>query len=186
MGFCMWCPENGGFWSLNPSSLNTFCGICKSHRGVITLILAYTSVPCRLLDMSHSCELLGSRDAFYSNLCYGNQKKCVFWNPTPDFPWVVNSTFSHISHRFRVICFFCLQWDFHISGTISPLFGPWPQKLWIRSAKPQKGRLTHYQCLPGICFFRRWVCRVIQIWCMVSIAFRRWDICDIRGKFWDT
>ena len=51
--------------------------------------------------------------------------------------------FFRISHRLRVICVLCLQWDFPISGAVLPLLGPWPHNYESVARKPQKGTCTN-------------------------------------------
>ena len=86
----------------------------KSHRCVITLILAYTSPPFVVAFWIH-CTLvhfLGHATRFHSNRCYDNQNKCVFWKPSIKFVLVVSWNCASILRRFPVIYGYPLQWDF--------------------------------------------------------------------------
>ena len=71
--FSIWSPENGGFWSLNPSSLTEFLGIYKSHTWVSPHSFQQTT------------PLPPSVTRFHGIRCCGNQDKCVFWELDPKF-----------------------------------------------------------------------------------------------------
>ena len=55
--------------------------------------------------------------------------------------------FFRISHRFRVICNFCSEWDFLISGQFYPGFGHGLQNCEFVARKSQIVHVYLYKCL---------------------------------------
>ena len=91
--------------------------------------LAYTSPPFVVAFWIHCtfAHFLGYVTRFHGKCCYDNQEICVFWKRNLNFIIAVYWKFSSISHRFRVICDYSLQWDFLCSSPKMAVFGrPFP------------------------------------------------------------
>ena len=105
------CPQNAVFGRPIPPKWTNF-NLTPKWQTAVSLRSMRCIKHLRALPRSgyivKVAHFLGHVTRFHGNRCCVNQKKCVFWKSGPDF----RGTFFRISHRFRVICVFCLQWDF--------------------------------------------------------------------------